>query len=253
MRARLLKPGFFDDEQLCRLPMGARLLFAGLWCLADREGRLKDIPRRVAAEVFPHDEEADVSCWLAELASAGFIARYQANGIKVIQIVSFSKHQTLNVKERVSELPPHPAEECPACEKKMSSTENARAQNVKLTLPPEAEAEAEAEAEKERAAPRTDSPEDLATRIREHHPAHRRGPLLEVQRAIAEQINGAVNISAIGAKMEGNHSAWCRSEEWTKENGKFCPGLARWLRSRGWTEPPPKPKSRYRDISEVDL
>ena len=44
MRTRLLKPGFFMNEELARLPVRARLLFAGLWCLADREGRLEDRP-----------------------------------------------------------------------------------------------------------------------------------------------------------------------------------------------------------------
>ena len=41
-RARLLKPGFFTNEDLCELPAFGRLLFAGLWTIADREGRLED-------------------------------------------------------------------------------------------------------------------------------------------------------------------------------------------------------------------
>lgn len=110
MRARLLKPGFFDDPKLGQLPIGARLLFAGLWCLADREGRLMDIPRRIAAEVFPHDEiEEDVTRWLAELAATGHIIRYEDGGIKCIYIQRFKAHQNVHPGECKSRLPAPPS------------------------------------------------------------------------------------------------------------------------------------------------
>ena len=47
MRARNIKPGFFRDEQLMQVPPLGRILFAGLWCLADREGRLPDRPAQI--------------------------------------------------------------------------------------------------------------------------------------------------------------------------------------------------------------
>jgi len=33
----------------------ARLLYPGLWMLADREGRLEDRPLRIKAEILPYD------------------------------------------------------------------------------------------------------------------------------------------------------------------------------------------------------
>ena len=41
-RARNIKPGFFKNEDLAECSPWARLCFAGLWTLADREGRLED-------------------------------------------------------------------------------------------------------------------------------------------------------------------------------------------------------------------
>ncbi|MCX5689585.1 MAG: phage replication protein, partial [Planctomycetota bacterium] len=82
-RARNIKPGFFKNEELGAIPMGARLLFVGMWTLADREGRLEDRPARIAAEVFPYDREicvSTVSTWIDALA--GFVTRYTANGGK---------------------------------------------------------------------------------------------------------------------------------------------------------------------------
>ena len=52
-RARILKPGFFANELLAEIHPYGRLLFAGLWTLADREGRLEDRPKRIVRCDFP--------------------------------------------------------------------------------------------------------------------------------------------------------------------------------------------------------
>jgi hypothetical protein len=103
-RSRLLKPSFFRNEILAELPMGTRLAFAGLWTLADREGRLEDRPKRIKAELFPWDD-VDLSAMLADLAAHGFIDRYTVDGVNVIQIVAFAKHQQPHPREQSSELP----------------------------------------------------------------------------------------------------------------------------------------------------
>ena len=54
-RARNIKPSFFTNEDLVELPFEDRLLFIGLWTLADREGRLEDRPKRIKMAVFPAD------------------------------------------------------------------------------------------------------------------------------------------------------------------------------------------------------
>ena len=41
-RARNIKPGFFKNELLVGLPYEYRLLFIGLWTIADRDGRFED-------------------------------------------------------------------------------------------------------------------------------------------------------------------------------------------------------------------
>ena len=103
-RSRNIKPGFFTNDDLCALPMVDRLLFAGLWVIADRDGRIEDRPRKIRAEVMPYDDfDADKA--LNELAQAGFIARYEADGVKVIQVLAWDKHQNPHVKEASSSLP----------------------------------------------------------------------------------------------------------------------------------------------------
>lgn len=104
MRARNIKPDLFKDEDLGECSIPARLLFAGLWCLGDREGRLRDRPKWIKAELFPYDS-IEVDPLLNELAEAGVIKRYEVGGVKVIWCVNFKKHQKPHVKEKASELP----------------------------------------------------------------------------------------------------------------------------------------------------
>jgi len=103
-RSRLLKPGFFTNETLAELPFEARLCFAGLWTLADREGRIEDRPRRIGAALFPYDQ-VDVGAVLDALASKGFVRRYVVDGCAVIDIPTFHEHQSPHPKEAKSELP----------------------------------------------------------------------------------------------------------------------------------------------------
>jgi hypothetical protein len=103
-RTRFLKPGFFLNEQLAALPFEGRLLFAGLWLLADREGRLEDRPLRIKAEVFPFDA-VDVELMLSQLALKGFVLRYTVEAVRVIQVLQFAKHQHPHPRESLSVLP----------------------------------------------------------------------------------------------------------------------------------------------------
>jgi hypothetical protein len=104
-RARNLKPSFFTDDEIAALPPLARLLFAGLWCLADREGRLEDKPRRIKAEVLPYEMRADIHRLLNSLHDARFIVRYEHDGKQYIQIRQFAKHQNPHIKEPKSTIP----------------------------------------------------------------------------------------------------------------------------------------------------
>lgn len=108
MRMRVVKPGFFEDWELSRLPLGARLTFIGVWCMADRRGRLFDNPRNIASALFPHEDRTeDVTQWLAELAP-NWITRYEVDGRKLMAVNKFEEHQHCNVREPESRLPAPP-------------------------------------------------------------------------------------------------------------------------------------------------
>lgn len=103
-RLRTIKPEFFQNEDLADLPISDRLLFIGLWTLADRRGILEDRPKRIKASLFPYDD-FDVEIALQRLAEKGFLRRYASNGVSCIYITKFTKHQSPHQNEKESDLP----------------------------------------------------------------------------------------------------------------------------------------------------
>lgn len=104
MRARNIKPGFYKNEDLAECSPWARLLAPGLWMMADRAGRLEDRPKRIKGEIFPFDN-VNVDELLDELAKWSHIIRYEADGVKYIQVLEFEAHQNPHVKEKQSTIP----------------------------------------------------------------------------------------------------------------------------------------------------
>jgi len=92
------------NDKLVELCFAARLLFIGLWTLADCEGYLEDRPKRIKMSLFPADQ-LDVDALLGDLATAGFIHRYKVQGVRYIHVVNFSKHQNPHHKEALSVIP----------------------------------------------------------------------------------------------------------------------------------------------------
>ena len=103
-RTRNLKPSFFKNEDLAELGPYAMILFEGLWCLADRRGRLEDRPKRLKIETLPYFD-CDCNELLKALHNGQFIIRYEVDGNRYIQIKNFEKHQNPHRDEKESSIP----------------------------------------------------------------------------------------------------------------------------------------------------
>ena len=108
-RTRDIKPAFFKNEYLAECDPMARLLFVGLWTLADRDGRIECRPLRIKAELFPYDN-VDIVAMLEQLRVRGFVRAYDAEGVRYIDIPGFCVHQKCHPREQSEG---HPAwEDC---------------------------------------------------------------------------------------------------------------------------------------------
>lgn len=109
-RARNLKPSFFRNEKLVARSFASRLLYAGLWTLADRRGILKDKPKWIEMEVFPADT-VDIIALLDELADwrdgedEPLIHRYEVDGKRCIYVCGFAQHNRPHRDEKENTLP----------------------------------------------------------------------------------------------------------------------------------------------------
>ena len=151
-RARNIKPGFFKNETLAECHPLARILFQGLWCEADREGRLEDRPRRLKAEYLPYDD-ADADELLESLASRGFILRYEVRGSRYIQVLAFAKHQNPHIKESASTIPA-------PCEQGVDSVDESSCNSANTV-----------QAQCKHSASRADSPFLIPDSLKEQHPS----------------------------------------------------------------------------------
>ncbi|MGN0489365.1 MAG: hypothetical protein ACI4HO_08905 [Ruminococcus sp.] len=205
-RSRNIKPGFFDNDELGLLTPLTRLLFIGLWCIADREGRLEDRPRRIKKTLLGYDEltveEADGM--LQQLADHGFITRYTAEGTEYIQINKFSKHQNPHRAEKASEIPPPPGYNAEA-DKPQKKAEKKTLSSVEFQL---------------------DQFEEFWSVYPNHKArasAEREWVKINPDKELTGQIIAAVTAAA-------------KTESWLKDNGKYIPFAANYLKDRRWED-----------------
>lgn len=108
MRSRNLKPSIFTNELLAVADPLYTVVFEGLWCAADREGRLEDRPAKIHMAINPGRAFEGTEISLKWLSDNGFILRYTVDGVAYIQVLMFWKHQNPHFKEAQSVIPKAP-------------------------------------------------------------------------------------------------------------------------------------------------
>lgn len=98
-RARNIKPSFFNNDELAELDPLARLLFIGMWTIADFKGCFEYKPKRVKVQLLPYDD-CDIEQLVINLDKSGFISIYSVQGQLYIKVLNFDKHQNPHKNER---------------------------------------------------------------------------------------------------------------------------------------------------------
>ena len=215
-RSRNIKPGFFTNDSLADLPALTRLLFVGLWTIADRDGRVEDRPKKIKAETMPYDDFNSDDA-LSDLQKAGFIVRYESGGINVIQVVNWDKHQNPHVKEQPSMLPAqekHQTSTVQAPDKQQPSTEVAglipdSGFLIPSTLIPDCSTSVESAGKPRKPAkPPVAKPDDVDEQTWADWLAHRKAKRATVTATV---VNGArVEAGKAGMSLDAFLQVWCR-------------------------------------------
>ncbi|MFL9933598.1 hypothetical protein P0D88_31375 [Paraburkholderia sp. RL18-103-BIB-C] len=99
-RIRTIKPEFWTNPQVTRVPFAARLLFIGTWNFADDHGNLPRDSEKLKLQVFPGDV-IDVEPLLLSLIDQGLLTEYSVRtqgtfAQRFLHIPTFTKHQLVN-------------------------------------------------------------------------------------------------------------------------------------------------------------
>ena len=114
-RARNIKHSFFSNDELADCEPLARLLFIGLWTIADFKGCIEWRPKKIKAQLLPYDN-CDIIKLMISLDKSRFVISYSDGNKVYIKIRKFSQHQH-----------PHPNEikkgsDIPDCTENMSQS-----------------------------------------------------------------------------------------------------------------------------------
>jgi hypothetical protein len=97
-RIRTIKPQFWLDEDLGSIKRDARLLYIGLWNLADDRGVFEWRPAKIRIQIFPYDADITdkkIEDFLELLSGINNIVRFEENRKPFGYIPSFLAHQDI--------------------------------------------------------------------------------------------------------------------------------------------------------------
>ncbi|WP_079415262.1 hypothetical protein [Thiomonas intermedia] len=234
-RARNIKPSFFLNEDLAEIDPLGRLLFIGLWCLADRAGRLEDRPKRIKIELLPCDN-ADVDALLQALHDRGLILRYSADDRPLIQVINFARHQSPHHQERQSLLPAPASFEANGERVRGRPKANSGFISDKSEASPGAIALIPDSLIPDSKTPSSSAVADglmdgFATFWKSYP---RKVGKQDAMKAWKRLKPDADLVQAIGEGLERAKA----SEQWQRDRGQFVPHAATWLNGRRWEDEP---------------
>jgi len=244
MPSRILKESICTSENLASISAEAEVLFYRLIVKADDFGLYHGNPKIIASLLFPLSvpTERKVASWLSELCKAGLVATYTApeDGKKYLKLLSWDKHQ--NRRAMKSKFP-LPSELDNTCTQTETSEENDTCAQMQTdSSVNENVNENENEERKRVTAQHGACGGDGFDRFWSAYPR-------KVGKKDAVKVwNQIKPDKALTDLIVQGVERWKRSEQWTKDEGRFIPYPATFLRGERWNEydraevtPSPKP------------
>lgn len=141
-RIRTIKPEFPQSESIGALSREARLLFLQLFTIVDDAGRARAAPRMLASLLYPYDDDAPqlIDGWLADIAAAGLLTRYEVSGAHYLEITGWLKHQKID-RPTPSRLPAAPGDDTVRRDDDKPRTEAPTPREASRALAPESDQE----------------------------------------------------------------------------------------------------------------
>ena len=217
-RSRNIKPGLWLNEDLAEVSIPARYLFPGLWCLADKQGRLEYRPKKIKAELYPYDNVCIVAL-IAELHGKKFISVYENEDVFYIQVNNFTKHQNPHPKEKASCYP----EPVNICDYDRNLKQfNYMKSNLIIPFPSSS------------LIPSSLIPSSVPKVPFERF--YEQYPKKKAKEEARKKWNAMKVTEELFAKIISSLDKQKKSEDWLKDGGKYIPMPATWLHGKRWED-----------------
>lgn len=98
-RIRTIKPEFWEDEKIGKMPIPCRLFFIGCWNFADDFGVIKGNAALLKSQIFPYDENlrvSEIKKWIDSLVDARMLVPIIHAEESYYVIRTFRSHQVLD-------------------------------------------------------------------------------------------------------------------------------------------------------------
>lgn len=113
-RKRMIDPGIWQSEDFSKLSTLAKLVFIGLFSLADDEGRGRCNPVYLKSTLFPYEEgirSADIDKTLSEISSNMSVILYSCDGSNYYSLYNWDTWQKID-KPTPSKIPDFDEKNC---------------------------------------------------------------------------------------------------------------------------------------------
>lgn len=241
MPSRILKESICTSENLATISAEAEVLFYRLIVKADDFGLYHGNPKIIASLLFPLSvpTEKKVASWLSELCKAGLVATYTAeDGKKYLKLLSWDKHQNRRAQKSKFPLP---------CSLDSICTQQETNEGFDTCAQMQADSSVNVnenvnEKRKRVSAQRGAGVDDTFDQFWSVYPR-------KVGKKDAVKVWNQIRPNPdLTNKIVQGVERWKRSEQWTKDDGRFIPYPATFLRGERWNEydraeviPSPKP------------
>jgi hypothetical protein len=230
MRARNIKPGFFIDSKIGKLSGNEKILYIGLWCIADKEGFFKNEPEEIKVQIFPYETKIDIKKMLSNLIQLNLI-KSNADIKEYCYIPNFIKHQRPHPDEAKSKVSDDII--------KVFKNNHIKSNGISLN-PSESTSDIMNDdiMNDERGKRNTDAGKEagylsLFDRLWKLYPIKK-----EKQKSILEFKKARLQNGEFDEIINALNSQIAHKDDCDK-NGKFCPEfpyLHRWIKSKRWTD-----------------
>jgi hypothetical protein len=262
MPSRIIREGINSSERVEMLTAEAEVFYRRIMTIVDDFGRFPANPTLIRSAAWPLAPDkytnAHIEKWLHECEGAALLRLYAVGKKQFLEYLDF--RQQKRAKKSKYPDPPDDKQVQSECE---ANAKQVRSESALVTSAPHSDSivcfkkkdglsssDGVDKNPPPPVSPETVNIDVIAETIYALHPKQKDRfeamhtivalDKLVREKGLALTPGGPIirDTAEFWEQLQQIHAAWCRSKDWTKEGGRYCPKLHEWLDDRGWLKWP---------------